>query len=43
MSDCNISYHVTAKMVNERNVTTQVPVLYIIETLAKKLYLKITP
>ena len=38
MADCNISYHVTEKMVNERNVTTQVPVLYIIETLAKKLY-----
>ena len=38
MADCNISYHVTARMVNERNVTTQVPVLYIIETLATKLY-----
>ena len=38
MADCNISYHVTERMVNERNVTTQVPVLYIMETLAKKLY-----
>lgn len=38
MADCNISYHVTEKIVNERNVTTQIPVLYIIETLAKKLY-----
>ena len=38
MADCNISYHVTEKMVNDRNVTTQIPVLYIIETLAKKLY-----
>lgn len=38
MSDCNISYHVTERMVNDRNVTTQAPVLYILETLAKKLY-----
>lgn len=38
MADCNISYYVTERSVNERNVTTQVPVLYIIETLAKKLY-----
>lgn len=38
MADCNISYHVTEKFVNERNVTTQIPVLYIIETLAKKLH-----
>ena len=38
MADCNISYYVSETLVNERNVTTQVPVLYIIETLAKKLY-----
>ena len=38
MADCNISYHVTERMVNDRNVTTQIPVLYIIETLAKRLY-----
>ena len=38
MADCNISYHVTERMVNDRNVTTQIPVLYIIETLAKGLY-----
>lgn len=38
MADCNISYHVTERIVNERNVTTQIPVLYIIEALAKKLY-----
>lgn len=38
MADCNISYHVTERIVNDRNVTTQIPVLYIIETLAKKLY-----
>ena len=38
MADCNITYHVTEKMVNDRNVTTQIPVIYILETLAKKLY-----
>ena len=38
MADCNISYHVAEALVNERNVTTQIPVIYIIETLAKKLY-----
>ena len=38
MADCNISYHVAEALVNERNGTTQIPVIYIIETLAKKLY-----
>lgn len=38
MADCNISYHVAEALVNERNVTTQIPVIYIIEMLAKKLY-----
>ena len=38
MADCNISYHISEALVNERNVTTQIPVLYIIETLAMKLY-----
>ena len=38
MADCNISYHVAEALVNERNVTTQIPVIYILETLAKKLY-----
>ena len=38
MADCNISYHVAEALVNERNVTTQIPVIYIIEALAKKLY-----
>ena len=40
MADCNISYHVAEAMVNERNVTTQIPVIYILETLAKKIYNK---
>ena len=38
MANCNISYHVSEALVNERNVTTQIPVIYIIETLAKKIY-----
>ena len=38
MADCNISYHVAEALVNERNVTTQIPVIYILEALAKKLY-----
>lgn len=38
MADCNISYYVTERIVNDRNVTTQVPVLYIMKTLARKLY-----
>ena len=40
MADCNISYHVAEAMVNERNVTTQIPVIYTLETLAKKIYNK---
>lgn len=38
IADCNIAYHVPEVIVNKGNITTQVPVLYIIETLAKKLY-----
>lgn len=36
--DCNITYHVPKAMVNGTNITTQVPVVYILEVLAKKLY-----
>ncbi|MDE7278757.1 MAG: SIS domain-containing protein, partial [Oscillospiraceae bacterium] len=36
ISDYNISYYVTENMVdNEYNITTQVPVVYLIETLGK--------
>lgn len=36
MSDYNISYYVTENMVdNEYNITTQIPVVYLIETLGK--------
>lgn len=38
IADCNITYHVPEVIVNKGNITTQVPVIYIIETLAKKLY-----
>lgn len=38
MADCNITYHVPKVMVNETNITTQVPVVYVLEALAKKLY-----
>lgn len=38
MSDCSITYHVPEIMANQTNITTQVPVVYILETLAMKLY-----
>ncbi len=39
IADCNITYHVPEIIVNNSNITTQVPVLFIIETLAKRLYI----
>ncbi len=37
--DCNIFYHVPKIMASgDTNITTQVPVIYILETLARKLY-----
>lgn len=38
ISDCNIFYHVPLVMANRTNITTQVPVIYILETLANQLY-----
>ena len=38
IADCVVAYHVPEVIVNRSNITTQIPVLYIIETLAKKLY-----
>lgn len=38
IADCNITYHVPRIMVNETDITTQVPVVYILEVLARKLY-----
>lgn len=38
MADLCISYHVPEVINSKGNITTQVPVVYILETLAKKLY-----
>lgn len=38
LADCSISYYVPQLMTNGTNITTQVPVVYILETLARKLY-----
>ncbi len=40
IADCNIVYHVPEVIVNKANITTQVPVIYILETLAKRLYVQ---
>lgn len=39
IADCSITYHVPEVINSRGNITTQVPVLYILETLAKKLYM----
>lgn len=38
MADCNITYHVPSIMTHDTNITTQVPVVYILEALAMKFY-----
>lgn len=38
LADCSISYYVPQLMANGTNITTQIPVVYILETLARKLY-----
>lgn len=38
LSDVNISYYVTQEMVDRTNITTQIPVLFILEEMAKKNY-----
>lgn len=40
LSDCNIFYRVPKIMAGDTNITTQVPVIYILEMLARKLYTK---
>ena len=42
ISDCNIYYHLPLIMANHTNITTQVPVIYILETLAGRLYAECT-
>lgn len=39
ISDCSITYHVPAAVFDETNFTTQVPVVFTLELLAKKLYI----
>jgi len=44
MADLNISYHMAPSLLEgQYNITTQIPVIYIIETLGKKLPLLIKP
>ncbi|WP_419883473.1 MurR/RpiR family transcriptional regulator [Peribacillus sp. B-H-3] len=38
MSDFNISYYVTEEFIEEANITTQVPVIYILEAMARDIY-----
>jgi len=38
LSDCSITYHVPQLFLNGFNITTQVPVIFIIEMLMKQLY-----
>lgn len=39
IADCSITYHVPSVVSDETNFTTQVPVLFTLELLAKKLYI----
>ncbi|MDQ1146115.1 DNA-binding MurR/RpiR family transcriptional regulator [Bacillus sp. SORGH_AS 510] len=38
MSDINIPYYVTEEFFEEANITTQVPVVYILESIAREIY-----
>ncbi|WP_099221749.1 MurR/RpiR family transcriptional regulator [Listeria costaricensis] len=38
LSDVNIPYYVTQEMVDRTNITTQIPVLFLLEAMAKKNY-----
>jgi DNA-binding MurR/RpiR family transcriptional regulator len=38
MSDLNIPYYVTEEFFEEANITTQVPVVYILESMAREIY-----
>lgn len=40
ISDCNITYHVPSTVFGDTNFTTQVPVIFTVELLAKKLYVR---
>lgn len=38
MSDVNISYYVTEEWVENANITTQIPAMYILESMAREIY-----
>ncbi|MDQ6597051.1 MurR/RpiR family transcriptional regulator [Bacillus salipaludis] len=38
ISDINIAYYVTEEVFEESNITTQVPVIYILESMAREIY-----
>lgn len=38
ISDLNITYYVTAEFFEEYNITTQVPVVYILESMAREIH-----
>ncbi|WP_035323880.1 MurR/RpiR family transcriptional regulator [Peribacillus kribbensis] len=38
MSDLNIAYYVTEEYINDSNITTQIPVVYILESIARELH-----
>ncbi|WP_054950701.1 MurR/RpiR family transcriptional regulator [Numidum massiliense] len=38
LSDLNISYYVTEEYIESSNITTQIPVVYILESIARELY-----
>ncbi|MEH7545361.1 MULTISPECIES: MurR/RpiR family transcriptional regulator [Bacillaceae] len=38
ISDLNISYYATEEFIEEANITTQVPVVYILESMAREIY-----
>ncbi|BDG37594.1 MurR/RpiR family transcriptional regulator [Saccharococcus caldoxylosilyticus] len=38
MSDYNLTYYVNTEFVEQTNVTTQIPVIYLLESLAKEMY-----
>ncbi|WP_379969275.1 MurR/RpiR family transcriptional regulator [Ectobacillus sp. sgz5001026] len=38
MSDLNIPYYVTEEFIEQANITTQVPVVYILESMAREIY-----
>lgn len=40
MSDINVSYYVTEEFLDTSNITTQIPVIFILEEMARRVYKK---